>query len=98
MSYQPRMGAPPLMVIGRTGACGKIKRIPGDCGRFNSGTTGTKSSPLAPSPCNQMTANSAGSPVLISMQSRGFVVMDKGSNAWQEAGESILYGLESAVL
>src|SRR5690554_959517 len=41
------------------GACGKMKRMAALEGKCSSFTTGTKSLPSAPSPCNQMTAASA---------------------------------------
>src|SRR5512145_2508182 len=39
------------------GASGKMKRTPGVGARPSSGTTGTKSEPSAPRPCNQITEN-----------------------------------------
>ena len=52
MSYQARMGMPWLMVMARTGACGKSTRV---CAASPSmGTTGAKSWPSAPKPCSQM--------------------------------------------
>ncbi|KAG0892075.1 hypothetical protein G6F32_017465 [Rhizopus arrhizus] len=39
MSYQPRIGTPLLMVIGRTGACGNTKRSAGQCGRVGQHAT-----------------------------------------------------------
>src|ERR1700722_8197050 len=55
-SYQARMGMPPLMVTGRTGALGKTKRHARSPGRTISGTMGSKSCPSAPRPCSQITA------------------------------------------
>ena len=43
MSYQPRIAMPPLMVIGRTGAWGKMNRTAASFGRLSSGTIGAKS-------------------------------------------------------
>ena len=48
------MAMPPLMVTGRTGACGNTKRMPGQPSRTSSGTIGAKSLPSAPKPCSQM--------------------------------------------
>src|SRR6202790_638804 len=55
-SYQARMGMPPLMVTGRTGALGKTKRHARSPARTISGTMGSKSCPSAPRPCSQITA------------------------------------------
>ncbi len=52
MSYHAGITIPMLMVTGISGACGKTKRV---LGHPRSGTTGSKSWPLAPRPCNQMT-------------------------------------------
>src|SRR5690606_5831387 len=56
MSNQARMGMPPLIVTGRTGAFGKTKRTPGPASSPSIGTIGTKSLASAPRPCSQMTA------------------------------------------
>src|SRR3981081_713445 len=69
MSYHARIRMPPLIVTGRTGACGKTKRI-ADLGNRSSGTIGAKSLPSAPSPCSQMTLAVGFFPVSISIASR----------------------------
>ena len=74
MSYHARMGMPPLIVTGRTGACGNTKRTAGQPGRTSSGTTGTKSLPSAPRPCNQTTLQRGSGPVSRSMVSRSCVM------------------------
>src|SRR5690606_28748158 len=56
MSNQARMGMPPLIVTGRTGALGNTKRMPGPASSPSMGTIGTKSLASAPRPCSQMTA------------------------------------------
>jgi hypothetical protein len=56
MSYHARMRMPPLMVTGRTGACGNMKRQDFSICGTSCGTTGSKSWPSAPSPCSQMMA------------------------------------------
>src|SRR5690606_30349940 len=53
------------MVTGNSGAWGKIKRTGFSRENRNSGTTGSKSWPLAPRPCNQMMVVSGLSPVSI---------------------------------
>jgi len=68
MSYHARIRMPPLIVTGRTGACGKTKRIAA-LGRRSSGTIGAKSLPSAPSPCSQMTLAVGFFPVSISIAS-----------------------------
>src|SRR5882672_9436143 len=55
-SYQARMGMPPLMLTGRTGALGKTNRQARSPRRTISGTMGSKSCPSAPRPCSQITA------------------------------------------
>ena len=67
MSYQARMRMPWLIVTGRTGACGKMKRTAP--GSSSSGTIGSKSWPSAPRPCSQMTQAAGLGPVSISMAS-----------------------------
>src|SRR5690625_3142208 len=56
ISCQARMGRPPLIVPGRTGACGKIKRTARAEAAESCGTIGSKSWPSAPSPCSHTTA------------------------------------------
>src|SRR5690606_35892584 len=56
MSYQARIATPPLIVTGRTGACGNTNRTAGQPSRTSSGTIGRKSLPSAPRPCSQTTA------------------------------------------
>src|ERR1700733_4645757 len=73
MSYQARMLIPPLMVTGRTGACGRTKRSARSPVRTSSGTTLSKSWPSAPKPCIQMTVLRGCGPVSISMLSRSFI-------------------------
>ena len=58
ISNHPGILKPALMLIGRLGAWGKIKRI--GCASCSWGTRGAKSWPSAPSPCNQMTAPTLG--------------------------------------
>lgn len=67
MSYQARIAMPLLIVTGRTGACGKTKRIAGLAGSARAGMTGSKSLPSAPSPCSQITADVGEDPVLTMM-------------------------------
>ena len=55
MSYQARIGMPPLSVTGCTLACGNTKRTPASGLSPSSRTIGTKSWPSAPSPCSQIT-------------------------------------------
>ena len=55
MSYQARITWPLLIVTGRIGACGKMKRSARPSGSGSSRTMGTKSQPSAPRPCIQMT-------------------------------------------
>ena len=54
ISYHPRISALPLIVIGRIGAFGKIKRMPNLVDKHSSGTMDSKSCPSAPSPCSQI--------------------------------------------
>src|SRR5882672_8838358 len=68
MSYHARMRMPPLIVTGRTGACGNTKRIAA-LGNRSSGTMGAKSLPSAPSPCSQMMLAVGFFPVSISIAS-----------------------------
>ena len=56
--YEVVTGMPMLMVTGRLGACGNTNRIRSAAGSPSSGTTGSKSWPSAPRPCNQITAAS----------------------------------------
>jgi hypothetical protein len=71
MSYQAGMMSPPLMVTPRAGACGNTKRT---WGSPSKGTMGSKSWPLAPSPCIQSTVP-AGTPCAsISTQGRTSVI------------------------
>ncbi len=53
MSYQARIGTPPLIVTGCTGAWGNTKRSAGQPFATSSGTIGAKSLPSAPRPCSQ---------------------------------------------
>ena len=62
---------PLLTVTGRTGALGKMKRGATLSGRRNSGTSGTKSVPSAPSPCIQMTLLVGGVAGVMTIASRG---------------------------
>src|SRR5258708_19256713 len=55
------MRMPWLMVTGRSGACGKMKRT--GFFSFSSGTIGSKSWPSAPRPCSQRMAASGLGPV-----------------------------------
>ena len=48
------------MVTGIDGECGKINRIGESCANFNSGKIASKSCPLEPHPCNQITLAVAG--------------------------------------
>src|SRR5687767_1181379 len=68
-SYHARIIMPLLIVTGRTGACGKTKRIAGAPARSSSFTIGTKSLPSAPRPWSQMTLAAGLLPVSISMVS-----------------------------
>ena len=52
-SYQPLIEAPPFIVIGLSGALGKMNFRGVD--NPNRGTTGSKSVASAPSPCSQIT-------------------------------------------
>src|ERR1700733_15956384 len=74
MSYHARIAMPLLIVTGRTGALGKMKRGATLSGRRNSGTKGTKSVPSAPSPCSQMTLAVGGDAGVITMVSGCFSV------------------------
>ena len=74
-SYHARIRNPLLSVTGRTGACGKTKRIGSDAGSRISSTIGTKSLPSAPRPCNQMTAAAGFGPVSCSMDGSSSAVM-----------------------
>ena len=67
-SNQARIGMPPLMVTGRTGAFGSTNRQPGADGRSSSGTIGQKSPASAPRPCSQMTVLTGSGPVTRSRQ------------------------------
>src|SRR5690606_29168880 len=86
MSYQARMGTPPLMVTGRTGACGKTKRRAGQPGRTSSGTMGSKSWPSAPRPCSQRMVHSGLAPVWRSTQSSRFITFCPGGRTRDYAG------------
>src|ERR1700733_13519591 len=70
MSYHARIGMPPLIVTGRTGACGKTNRSAGQVRSTSSGTIGSKSCPSAPSPCSQITACCGFGAVSISTQGK----------------------------
>ena len=70
MSYQAGITMPPLMVTGICGACGNTKRVGRSAGRPSSGTTGSKSWPLAPRPCSQITLATAGCCGSISTQGK----------------------------
>ena len=74
-SYHARIRNPLLSVTGRTGACGKTKRIGSDAGSRISPTIGTKSLPSAPRPCSQMTAAAGFGPVSSSMDGSSSAVM-----------------------
>src|SRR5882762_3792250 len=77
MSYHARMRMPPLIVTGRTGACGNTKRIAA-LGNRSSGTMGAKSLPSAPSPCSQMMLAVGFFPVSISIASSSPGIGDSG--------------------
>src|SRR6056297_2069224 len=70
MSYQARIAMPPLIVTGRTGACGNTKRTGRVRALRSCGTIGAKSFPSAPSPCSQITACSGSGPVSVTTHSR----------------------------
>ena len=74
-SYQARIRNPLLSVTGRTGACGKTKRIGSAAGSRISPTIGTKSLPSAPRPWSQITAAVGCGPVSCSTQGNTSAVM-----------------------
>ena len=75
MSYHARIGMPPLIVIGRTGAFGNTKRNGGQARSTSSGTIGSKSWPSAPRPCSQITAWRGFGAVSISMLGRAMALI-----------------------
>jgi hypothetical protein len=64
------MDMPLLIVTGRTGAWGNIKRIADPGGKASAGTIGSKSCPSAPKPCSQITVASGESPTSDSIASK----------------------------
>src|SRR5688572_22543656 len=80
MSYHARISIPPLMVTGRTGALGKMKRSCRSSGRGSSRTIGTKSQPSAPRPCIQMMVPTGSGPVESSMWVSGCKSTPRGAN------------------
>ena len=64
------------MVIGLTGACGKINLMLESEGKFNCGTIFSKSWPSAPRPCSQMTVERAGNGGSSSILSSRFILIE----------------------